>query len=373
MNVPLFKVRMPSSIDGPLLETLHSGFIGQGSKVEQFERELADELGTPRVLTVNSGTSAIHLALRLAGVGQGHTVICSPMTCTASNMPVLERGAKIVWADINPHDGNIDPESVARLITRKTKAIICVDWGGYPCDLDRLLGLSEAHGISLIEDAAHALGAMYKGARVGSVSPFTTFSFQAIKHLTCVDGGALTCQDPRDYRRGKLLRWYGIDRETPRKDARCEDDIAEYGYKFHMNDVAATIGIEGLKGLRECLEAHRANAFYYNCEIADRGLRHVKPLDYRDDRISSHWLYTVLVDDRPSFVEWMVSHGVNVSRVHARNDKHTCFRDAGNRDHLPGVDEFDAHQVSIPVGWWVTQDEREAIMDVIGAWDRVCR
>jgi len=375
--IPLFKVRLPESIDGPLLEVLYSGYIGQGPKVDIFERLLADEFQNPRVLTTNSGTSAIHLAARLAGVGPGHEVICTPMTCTASNMPILERGADIVWADINPHDANIDPDDVERKITSKTRAIVCVDWGGYPCDLDRLMDIAEAHGIYLIEDACHAIGASYKGARIGSISMFTCFSFQAIKHLTTVDGGALTlaggsaAMAETHYRRGRLIRWYGIDRDTPRTDFRCEDNIAEFGYKFHMNDVAATIGIEGLKTLSETLAAHRLNAAWYGSEFEARGIRHARPLAYEPDRISSYWLYTILVDDRPSFMDWMTKRGIQVSQVHARNDKHTCF--AGARGGpLPGVDEFDLHKVCLPVGWWIGQDERETIMDAIEAWDHVC-
>ena len=300
------------------------------------------------------------------------------MTCTASNMPILERGADIVWADINPHDANIDPDDVERKITPKTRAIVCVDWGGYPCDLDRLMDIAEAHGIYLIEDACHAIGASYKGARVGSLSDFTCFSFQAIKHLTTVDGGALTLAGgsaaSADFhcRRGRLIRWYGIDRDTPRTDFRCEDNIAEFGYKFHMNDVAATIGIEGLKTLPETLAMHRLNAAWYDSEFEARGIGHAHPLAYEPDRISSYWLYTILVDDRPSFTDWMTKRGVQVSQVHARNDKHTCF--AGARgDPLPGVDEFDAHKVCIPVGWWIGQNERETIMDAIEAWDHVRR
>jgi dTDP-4-amino-4,6-dideoxygalactose transaminase len=370
VTLPLFKVHMPSDVDGPLLETLHSGFVGQGKKVAEFEKALIDEVQNSRVLTVNNGTAALRLALRLANVGPGDRVISTPMTCMASNTVVNEQFAEIDWADIEPDTGNIDPFSIVSRIGPRTKAIIAVHWGGYPADMDSINEIADDYGLAVIEDAAHAFGAVYKGARVGALSRFAAFSFQAIKHLTTVDGGALACERDEDYARGKLLRWYGIDREQPRQDFRCEADVAETGYKSHMNDIAATIGLVQLGHVRGVIEAHRLNAFYYNCEIECRGLRHIKSLAYRDDRISSYWLYTALVDDRPSFMAHMAANGIQASRVHARNDRHSCFRDAGFQGDLPGVDEFDAHQVSIPVGWWVGQEEREAVMDAIEAWDR---
>lgn len=362
--IPLFKVFMPESVMGPLRETLMSGYIGQGPKVEQFEKGLVPFMGTPNILSVNSGTSALHLALRLAGVERGTEVISTPMTCSATNEPILERGADIVWADIDPWTGNIDPLDVERKITSKTKAIMAVHWGGYPCELEELQRIALKYNVALIEDAAHAFGATYKGRPIGGLSRFSCFSFQAIKHLTCVDGGALTCLSPDDYRRGKLLRWYGIDRETPKVDMRCEEDIKEYGYKFHMNDVAATIGIEQLNHVKGNIEKHRANAAFYDQAL--EGLRGVKRLHYQPDRLSSYWLYTFRVENRDLFQGFMKSKGVMVSQVHIRNDVHTAFRPFVK--NLPGVTEFVREQVSIPVGWWVLPDDRKAIVEAIREW-----
>jgi len=361
-SIPLFKVFMPDSAIAASEKTLRSGFIGQGPRVDAFETALADWFGGSQILTLNSGTSAIHLALRLAGVGQGDEVISTPMTCTATNVPILAMGARLVWADIDPCTGNIDPVDVRRKITSHTKAIIAVHWGGYPCELDELADIGRKHGIPIIEDAAHAFGASYHERPVGSHSDFVCFSFQAIKSLTTVDGGALVCQDPAVYRRGKLLRWYGIDREAPRKDLRCEADILEWGYKFHMNDVAAAIGLEQLRYVRRVLERHRDNAAYYRDRLKD--LPGVKLLESRTDRQSSCWLFTVLLHGgRDSFIDAMSQAGIVTSQVHVRNDVHTAFR--AFRSELPGVDCFSSRQVSIPVGWWLTDEQRSYIADTV--------
>lgn len=364
-TLPLFKVHMPKTVMEPLEKVLMSGYIGQGQKVEEFEKALVSWVGSPNCLTMNSGTSALHLAMRLAGVERGTEVITSPMTCTATNEPILERGGEIVWGDIDPWTGNIDPLDVERKITSKTKAIMAVHWGGYPCEIDELLRIARKYGIAVIEDAAHAFGATYKGRQIGSSSAYVCFSFQAIKHLTTVDGGLLVCPTMDDYRRGKLLRWYGIDRETPRKDLRCEEDVKEFGYKFHMNDVCAVIGLEQLKYVKEVVEKHRANAKYYDSVMPS--LKKAKMLRYAGDRLSSYWLYTIRVGNRDGFQEFMKNKDIMVSQVHVRNDVHTAFK--AFRRNLPGVDEFTREQISIPVGWWLTDEDRKNVMAALTEWD----
>ena len=368
--IPLFKVHLPESVDAPLLATLHSGMIGQGPRVEEFEARLKDWLKTPYVLTVNTGTSALQLALRLANVGQGDSVVSTPMTCTASNMPILAQGASITWADINPKTGEIDAASVTKNISHMTKAVMAVSWGGYPCDLEALDRLCEERGLSLIQDNAHALGARYHDRDCATLSRFACCSFQAIKHLTTIDGGMLVCRDEADYKRGKLLRWYGIDREDKRLDARIENDIPEFGYKWHMNDVAATIGLEQLKYIDGIIARHRENAAYYDEQFWRRDLFRAEPLQYAKDRLSSYWLYTILVDDPVGFRQHMENYGVQTSPAHKRNDNHSCFADAA-RGPLPGVDEFASHEMCIPVGWWLTDGDRKHIMDAIEEWDYV--
>jgi dTDP-4-amino-4,6-dideoxygalactose transaminase len=362
-EIPLFKVFMPESVMQSLKQTLFGGYIGEGPRALQFESALATWLGVHGVVTVNSGTAALHLALRLAGVGLGDEVVSTPMTCVATNSPVLALGARAVWADVDPWTGNISAEDVARKCTRRTKAIVVVHWGGYPCDLAQLAEIAREWSIPLIEDASHALGSEYLGRRIGGHSDFVCFSFQAIKLLTTGDGGALVCKSVADDHRARRLRWYGLDRRIEMGDeCRWEQDIDEHGYKFHMNDIAATIGCEQLRYLDANLDKHRAHAAHYDDVL--KNFCNVRPLHRSVDRRSAHWLYTMRVAQRAAFISQMRSAGVAASRVHVRNDCYTMFAPSAC-DGLVGVDAFDAEQVNIPCGWWLSPGDVDAVIDAL--------
>lgn len=359
-NIPMFKVAMSDNVDDELLKVIHSGWIGQGSKVNDFEMELSNVFNNDKVLTLSAGTHGISLALRLAGISEGDEVITTPLTCTATNMPILQTGAKIVWADVK-RDFNIDPQSIKDNLTDKTKAIVVVHWGGYPCDMDEISKI--AGDIPIIEDCAHAYGSLYKHHSIGDCkySDYAMFSFQAIKHLTSIDGGALCCSDKQSYDRGKLLRWYGIDRESPRTDFRCEENILEGGYKFHMNDVNATVGMNNMQLAKDNILKAVDNAKYFERELSN--INGIELPQIQTDKQSSYWLFTMLVENRSDFTHMMGSKGIAVSRVHERNDKHTCFKKF--RKDLPNLESIINKMICIPVGWWVTKEDREYIVDVI--------
>lgn len=367
-RIRLFRVFMPGSVMEPLRRVLMSGYIGEGARVEEFERALRPWTGSPNVLALNSGTSALELALHLAGVGPGDEVISTPLTCVATNHAILHRGARVVWADTDPSTGNIDPGSIRLLVTARTKAVMVVHWGGDPCELDEIHAIAAARGLKVIEDAGHAFGADYGGAPIGSHSHFVCFSFQAVKILTTVDGGALTCQRPEDHERGRLLRWYGIDRRERRRRGIDDDtlDITELGYKIHMNDVCATVGLEQLRYVGQNLARTRANAARYDEAFA--GLTGVKPLVRRPGHDNSHWLYTVKVRSPPEFRAFMNRAGIDASQVHVRNDRYRVFRSFAVP--LPGLDTFCAHFVCIPVGWWLGDADVDRVVAAVEAFDR---
>jgi dTDP-4-amino-4,6-dideoxygalactose transaminase len=361
--IPLFKVFINPQIDEELLKVIHSGWIGQGPKVAEFERALWKRFNNPNVLALSSGTHGLTLALRLAGVGPGDEVITTALTCTATNTPILQQFAKPIWVDIR-EDFNINPKDIEVKITEKTKAIICMHWGGYPCDMEEIAKISSDHGnIPIIEDAAHAYGSVYKNRLIGECyySDYTMMSFQAIKHLTCVDGGALFTGMVDDYDRGKLLRWYGIDRETPRVDFRCEEDIKEWGYKFHMNDVCATIGLGNMEEVENNLAWTSTIAKRYDAEFSK--VPGIKLTQIMPDRKSSYWLYTMQVDNRSEFINMMTRAGISVSRVHERNDKHTFTKDF--RCALPTLDRVIEKMICIPCGWWLTNQDVDHIIRCI--------
>jgi dTDP-4-amino-4,6-dideoxygalactose transaminase len=229
-NIPLFKVFMAKDAIDPLKEILQSGYIGQGPKVDEFEKSLSNYIGNPYANTVNSATSGLHLALHLIKKNYGsedrNEVITTPLTCTATNFPILANGLKIKWADIDPLTCNIDLNDVERKINKKTLAIMLVHWGGMPVNLDKIEEIKEKtlklfnYKIPVIEDCAHAFGSKYKNKMIGNSNNFCVFSFQAIKHLTTGDGGLLLSPNSYFHEQAKLIRWFGLDR-TSSADFRC--------------------------------------------------------------------------------------------------------------------------------------------------------
>lgn len=387
-TIQLFKVFMAPTAGEEVSKVLNSGYVGQGPKVEEFEKQLKDYFNHDYVLTLNAGTSALHMALHMLkspqksqkvyhgvasveniwpGLNPGDEVLATAMTCTASNWPILANGLKIKWVDIDPKTLNMDLDDLARKITPKTKVIMLVHWGGYPNDLDRVKEIQEKayqmYGFkpAVIEDGAHSFGSKYKGKHIGTHGNMTMYSLQAIKHITSIDGGLLLSPHKELHDRGKLMRWYGIDREGNRKDFRCEADIAEWGFKFHMNDVCATVGMENLKHSDEIIKKHQENANFYDDNLQETS--GLTLLERKTGHESAFWIYSMLVDNRDGFYRWMKECNIVVSQVHERNDKHTCVREFSTQ--LPELDRTIGKIVSIPVGWWVTDEQREYIVDCI--------
>lgn len=368
--ISLFKIHHPKGVGKKIEEVFESGFITEGEYSDEFESVFQKFVDSQTVLMTNSGTSSLSLAYHLADVQPGDEVISSPMTCMATNEPIIHRGAKIVWADVDPNTGNICPKDVANKITDKTKAIVAVHWAGQPFDVDALMNFDrtvQADGypawyndhIPVIEDAAHAIGAKYKGKPVGTVGDYGCFSFQAIKHLTTVDGGALYCKEESQYERGKKLRWFGLDRKY--QGPKWEQDIPECGYKFHMNNINAVIGLEQMKYIDDIVQAHKDNCKFYDENISNGKVR---VLDRPEWAETSSWIYSLLVDNPEEFKAHLNKHDIACDSVHVRNDTYSVFKDF-DKGSLPGVDEFTKHMINIPVGWWLTNDEKYHIMETV--------
>ncbi|HEY3413511.1 MAG TPA: DegT/DnrJ/EryC1/StrS family aminotransferase [Armatimonadota bacterium] len=357
--IPLFKVFLaPEDVLMPRLrDVLYSGQISEGEAVYEFERQFSAFVGLPNVLSFYSGTAALHAALILAGVQPGDEVISTPMTAEPTNMAIRHAGANIVWADVDTANGNLTGESIAEMITPRTRAIMVVHYGGVPAAMHGIRRVSEKAGVPVIEDAAHALGARYGNLPIGALSEHAMFSLQAIKHMTTVDGGMLACKDPDDLPKGRSVRWFGIDRQAPR----TEVDVSRVGYKYHMNNVNATIGLAQLEHIEPVIERHIANGRYFDAAL--RGIPGLDVCTWDEAAEPSYWFYTVLADRRDDLARYLTEHGIGNSQAHKRNDLHSVF--ASSRRELPGLDSFYSRMLHIPCGWWVSDEDREFIADTI--------
>lgn len=343
-------------------EVLDSGYINDGEWVVRFEKELEKTFGYVFGVATNSCTSALHMALILSGVKQGDEIILPAQTFVATGLAVLYCGAKPIFADIGM-DGNISVDSVSKRITKKTKAVIAVSWGGNPCDLIELDDLCSSYHLKLIQDNAQALGATYSRLPIATTGfgDFSCFSFQAIKHLTTGDGGFLVCKSYDDYKRARKLRWFGIDKENDKPDGTGERvyDLMGVGYKYNMNNIQAALGLGNLELTSIRQHTRDIIALHY-----DLGLSDDIKVTRKDG--SSNWLYNLLVDKRDEFMEMMASKGIPASVVHVGIDRNNIF---SHNFLLPVQRYWDEHHVCIPCHPDLTTEDTHKIIEAIqGGW-----
>jgi dTDP-4-amino-4,6-dideoxygalactose transaminase len=380
-NISLFKVFMSEDVIEPLNKIIMSGFITQGEQVEKFEQELKKYFENDYILSLNSATSGLTLALRLLinkdlsdnwpGFDKENDYVLSPaLTCFATNASILANDCKIKWLDTDNNTANVSIEDIKNKLNYNTKILYIVHWGGYPVDIDSLKMLQEEHLINygykfrIIEDCAHAFGAEYKNKKLGNHDNICVFSLQAIKHLTTGDGGLIILPNQNLYERAKLIRWFGIDRDKRnynKKDFRMENDITEWGYKFHMNDINATIGIYNLPHIDELLKKNRFNYEYLYNNLKD--LKQVTLLENNSDRKTSAWLFTMKVNNKNEFIDKLKNAGIMTSQVHNRNDLNSCVSDF--KCDLPNITELEQKLICIPVGWWLTQENLDYMIKTI--------
>jgi dTDP-4-amino-4,6-dideoxygalactose transaminase len=359
VNIPLVKVAMPprESLLAALESVLYSGMIAEGEQVYAFETSFAAHFGLSSALATSSGTAALHIAMLLAGVNPGDEVITTSMTAEPTNTTILQVGAIPIFADVDPLTGNLDPEAVQLLVTEKTKAICVVHYAGYPANLSRLREIADRHDVKLIEDCAHALGAIYGGRPIGTIGDFAIFSFQAIKHMTTIDGGVLVMRDADRMDEAKRLRWFGLAKGVPR----TEVDIKKLGFKYNMNNVTATIGLHQLCNIHSLLDRHRSNGQFFDKALQSiTGLTSAKIEGGADP---TYWLYTLLADDSDEIEHCLTSNGIFASKLHRPNHLHSIFEPF--RRPLPELEKFYRRLVHIPCGWWVSDEDRLRISSLL--------
>lgn len=374
---------MSEDVLEPINKVLMSGQLTQGPKVEEFETKLKEYINNPYILTLNSATSGLTLASRLLknkdeennwpGFNEETDIVLTPaLTCFATTASILANNVNIRWLDVDLNTVNICLQDLKNKLNEKTKIIYLVHWGGNPVDLDELDKICEEHkeqyGFKpmVVEDCAHSFGAEYNGKKIGSNKNICVFSLQAIKHLTTGDGGFITLPNEKLYDRCKLLRWYGINRDKRNykgKDFRLENDIEEYGYKFHMNDVNATIGLYNLPHMDGLLEKNRRNAAIFDEKL--KNTEGIQLLQNNSKCKSAYWLYTIRVlnGKKQEFMDKMKEANIMTSQVHNRNDINSCVKDF--EETLPNLDILEKELVCIPVGWWLDENDISYIIEKI--------
>jgi perosamine synthetase len=361
--ISFFNTYIAPSAPKRVTDTLRSTILSEGMQVKEFETALTGMLGLVNPIAVNSGTSALHLALVLAGIGPGDEVILPAQTFVASGLVITACGAKPVFADIEYETGNIDAAEIEAKITSRTKAIMTVDWGGLPADLDAIREIARAHGIKVIEDAAHALGATYRGNPIGSIADYTCFSFQAIKHVTTGDGGAVCALDAERAHEARTLRWFGIDRDHAMQTELGERDydISATGYKYHLNDYSASLGLANLETFSERLAARRMIAKRYRNALAV--IPGITLFAAPEERESAYWVFGFHVERRSDFIRTMRERGIPVSVVHRGIDHNSLF--GGTDEDLRNQRKFDETQIHIPIHDALDEAQIEYIIQAI--------
>ncbi len=362
--IPIFRPFVGQEEIDAVTEVLRSGWWGIGPKTAEFEQRFAEYVGARHCVGVSSGTAALVLGLTALEV-QGGEVISPSLTFVSTNHAILQTGARPVFADVDPVTLTIDPQDVERLLTPKTRAIVAVDYAGHPADLDPLLELAHGRGIPFLEDGAHASGASYRGRRVGSIADVTCFSFHAVKNLAMGDGGGITLADDDMAARLKRMRWLGLSRDVwDRSTARSyswDYELTEIGFKAHLSDIPAAIGLVQLARLDQTNARRRAIAAAYTAAFTDLDWLETPPA--RPDVRSSWHLYAVRIGERDRFMAHLAERGV-ASGVHYRpNHLFDLYRPYTRT--LPVTEAVWPKLVTLPLFPGMTDAEMDQVIEAV--------
>jgi perosamine synthetase len=371
--VRLFRPSFGEEEAAAVRETLASGWVGLGPRTAAFEERFAAVVGAPYCVATNSGTAALHMALLLLDLDREAEVVVPALTFVSTAHAVVLAGARVVFADVEPATLTLDPVDVARRVTARTRAILPVHYGGHPCRMGELHAVAEAAGAAVVEDAAHAAGARFRGRPVGSLSELTCFSFQGTKNITTGDGGCVTTTSERHAARLRRLRWMGIERDTWQRTGGTAHDwryeVAELGLKYHMNDVAAAIGLAQLAKLELLNQRRRLLAARYDEALRDLGWLDVPRV--AADVVSARHNYAVRLERRDALIAFLaergVASGVHYEPLHLQPFYHR------ERVALPVVEREWRRLVLLPLYPSLTDEEQERVVDAVRAYGRARR
>ena len=352
-----------------VVDVLKSDFLTTGPKIAEFEQTVADYVGAKYAVAISNGTSALHAACFAAGIGPGDEVITTPLTFAASANCVLYCGGTPVFADVDPKTYNIDPEDIRRKITDRTKAIIAVHLAGQPCDMDAIHSIAREHGLIVIEDGAHALGSVYKGKKVGSLSDMTTFSFHPVKPITTGEGGMIVTDNEDFYKKMILFRSHGITRDDSmmtRNDGPWFYQQFDLGYNYRITDIQCALGCSQMKKLDRFLARRKEIVARYNEAFADCD-NIITPYQLSDTESGWH-LYIVQVKncDRKQVFENMREKGIGVNVHYSPVYMHPYYQEHGYENvHCANAEEIYSHIISLPLYPGLTSEQQDYVIDTL--------
>ncbi len=315
-----------------VVEVLKSEWLTTGPTVGAFEKKFCEFTGANHAVAVANGTAALHCAMFAANIQEGDEVIVPTLTFAASANSVLYQKGKVVFADVQPDTLLLDPKSVENKVTSRTKAIVAVDYAGQPCDYDELQKIANRHNLLLISDAAHALGASYKGRKAGTYADLSTFSFHPVKHLTTGEGGMITTNKTEFDKRLRTFRGHGITTEARQREemGTWYYEMQELGFNYRINDIQCALGISQIKKQSAWIEKRRALAKQYRQELAD--LKGVSPQVERSDREHAYHLFVVQLEleklsvTRNQVFQFMREQGIGVNVHYIPVHLHPYYR-----------------------------------------------
>jgi perosamine synthetase len=356
--IQLFRPYVSEEAIAEVAATLRSGWIGSGAKTAEFEERFAEYVGARYAVAVNSATAALHLAMVVSGVRPGDEVLAPSLTFVSTSEAILYQGATPVFVDVDERTLIIDLEKAERLMSPRVRAVVVVHYGGNPPDLDAVYSFARRHRLAVVEDAAHACGATFRGRRVGSFG-LTCFSFHAVKNLPVGDGGMLTTDDEAVRAQLVRLRWMGIDRDTFARSANgyhWEYDVVELGYKYQMNDITAAIGLAHLPRVDEWNGRRREIVDVYRNELGGMESRGLRFVEHTDGATSSNHLCVIRVPRRNAVVEALKRGGIFVG-VHYKPNHHYPLFGEARRGDLSVTEQAYEQIMSLPLHLLLTDED----------------
>ncbi|MBR5564915.1 MAG: UDP-4-amino-4,6-dideoxy-N-acetyl-beta-L-altrosamine transaminase [Roseburia sp.] len=367
MNIQYGKQSIDEDDIQAVVDVLRGDYLTTGPNVTEFEQVVCKYTGAKFAVAISNGTAALHAACFAAGIGAGDEVITTPITFAASSNCVLYCGATPVFADIKPDSYNIDPEDIKRKITDKTKAIIAVHFTGQPCEMEEIHAIAKEHGLIVIEDAAHALGADYKGNKIGALSDMTTFSFHPVKHITTGEGGMIMTNDEKLYKKLVLFRSHGITRDEELMT--CNEGGWYYqqlalGYNYRITDIQCALGISQMKKLDRFVSRRRELVARYNSAFAEVE-NIICPAQIEGCNNSWH-LYVVQVPDRKNLYDKLKEAGIYANVHYIPVYKHPYYQNNGYSEVCcSNAEELYAHMISLPLYPDLTDEEQEYVIEQV--------